>query len=358
MEGKKAALIPSKHTACYDLLRILASFFVVVIHVCSMSWQDIPINSIGWQTLNVYDGLVHCAVPLFVMISGTVFLRKEQPLEPKTVLTKYVLKLFVVFLCWSAFYAVASAGYHNMFTRQWIKNVLIHCADYEYHLWFFPKMIVAYLLLPLLWPLVHYKDGKPVGYACLLFLVLRTGIAMLAVFPLPKAVLGWFANFSIGTIDFVGYMLIGYYLSTVQKKKPKLWLTILVLVISSAVIVFGNAWMAMRAEEATSKLFSTSMLPVAIQSAAVFSLFTRLEQSDRINRAGTAISRLAGYTLGIYVIHIFVLTVLQKKLNITVAAFGIPAVLSVPLLALFVFAVSFAITFIIKKLPFFKKWLV
>lgn len=347
-----------KHIVCYDLLRIFASFLVVLIHTCFISWSKMPVTSIGWQTLNAYDGLAHCAVPLFVMISGTVFLRREKPIEPKAILTKYAPKLFVTFLFWSLLYAVFETGFQSAFSLQWIKTLIINCLNYKYHLWFFPGMIVAYLFLPLLWPLAHYKDGKLVGYACLLFLVLKVGLSTVSLLPVPDSLSTWMGKFSVGTANFVGYMLLGYYLSTVQKKKPAIWLTVLVLIISSLLIVILNSVLSVRAGKAVDKLFSIGKLPVAIQAAALFSLVTRLEQNERLARCGKTVTELADFTLGIYVVHIFVLEALRDWLHFSAHTVSLPVLISVPLIALIVFLISLAITAVLKMLPVVKDWLV
>lgn len=348
----------SGHIVAYDLLRIIAAFLVIVTHVCFSAWNKLPVTSIGWQTLNAFDCVSHCAVPLFVMISGTVFLRRDAPIEPKTVGKKYALKLLIAFLFWSLFYAVFTAGFHNILTAQWIKTVIVNCLDYKYHLWFLPEMIVAYLFLPLLWPLVHYKDGKYVGYACLLLLVLKYGIATARLLPLPDVAYSWLSDFSAGIVNFIGYMLFGYYISTVRKKKPAPWLTVLVFAASSLLMVVWNSAMSVHAGEAMEKVFSTGRLPVLLQSTALFSLFAGAESCKRLEHIRKPVSWLAPCTFGIYVIHVFVLDALTKWLHLSAHTIGLPIFLSVPLLSLTVFAISLLITVVLKKLPVIKNWLV
>lgn len=57
-----------------DLLRILAAFMVVVIHVSAHNFSDTPTKSIEWLSYNFYDSVVRSAVPIFLMISGAFFL--------------------------------------------------------------------------------------------------------------------------------------------------------------------------------------------------------------------------------------------------------------------------------------------
>ena len=73
-----------------DILRIVAISAVVVIHT-TQNMSKLDVTGLDWAVLNVYDGLVRWAVPVFVMISGVLFLNpaKEQPL--KKLYTKNVL---------------------------------------------------------------------------------------------------------------------------------------------------------------------------------------------------------------------------------------------------------------------------
>lgn len=59
-----------------DIIRIMACFFVVVIHVFAYS---VPIDNpktVEWCLENLVLSIVKSAVPLFFMISGVLFLRK------------------------------------------------------------------------------------------------------------------------------------------------------------------------------------------------------------------------------------------------------------------------------------------
>lgn len=64
-----------------DLLRILASIAVVIIHICSSKWYAINSNTNEWSILNIYDSLSRWAVPVFVMISGAIFLSSDYSIE-------------------------------------------------------------------------------------------------------------------------------------------------------------------------------------------------------------------------------------------------------------------------------------
>ena len=65
----------------FDYLRILAMFAVMLLHVASQFWYTTPTNTTEWQVCNIYDSLARFGVPIFVMISGALFLGKKRPIK-------------------------------------------------------------------------------------------------------------------------------------------------------------------------------------------------------------------------------------------------------------------------------------
>lgn len=64
-------------TAYFDYLKIIATFAVVVIHTVAKKWYSAGVESTEWQILNLYDSLSRWAVPIFVMVSGALFLDEK-----------------------------------------------------------------------------------------------------------------------------------------------------------------------------------------------------------------------------------------------------------------------------------------
>lgn len=60
-----------------DILRIIAAFFIVVLHTAVTSLDSFGTTSWEWNVSNFYDSISRWAVPVFVMISGALFLNKE-----------------------------------------------------------------------------------------------------------------------------------------------------------------------------------------------------------------------------------------------------------------------------------------
>lgn len=66
-----------KTRKCYiDILRVIASFAVVLIHVTVSYIDDYSADTSQWAILNLFNSLSRWSVPVFVMISGAVTLGK------------------------------------------------------------------------------------------------------------------------------------------------------------------------------------------------------------------------------------------------------------------------------------------
>ena len=97
--------------AYFDVLRILATFAVIVLHLSAQHWADTDVYSRAWQAFNLYDSAVRWAVPVFVMISGALFLSGSQSIGH--ILKKNVSRLVTAFIFWSALYAVFMVNFEG-----------------------------------------------------------------------------------------------------------------------------------------------------------------------------------------------------------------------------------------------------
>ena len=92
--------MPMQRIIYFDVLRIVAVFAVVVLHVCSRRFI-VAFPSTEWEVLNVYDSLTRWGVPVFVMISGALFLDEKKDFSIKRLYRKNVVRIICAFVCWS-----------------------------------------------------------------------------------------------------------------------------------------------------------------------------------------------------------------------------------------------------------------
>ena len=88
-----------------DYLRVSATFAVMSLHIAADNWLNAGVRSFEWQVFNFYDSLVRFGVPVFVMISGALFLNPDKYIPVKKLYTKYIFRIAAAFVFWSFLYA-------------------------------------------------------------------------------------------------------------------------------------------------------------------------------------------------------------------------------------------------------------
>jgi surface polysaccharide O-acyltransferase-like enzyme len=80
--------------------------------------QNMPyVELVGteWNIYNICNSASRWGVPVFVMMSGALFLPREIP--TKTLYKKYILRMTIAYVVWSAFYAVVDPIGQFVFTE-------------------------------------------------------------------------------------------------------------------------------------------------------------------------------------------------------------------------------------------------
>ena len=345
----------SRRVVYFDVLRVAATFAVVVLHLSAQHWLDVDVNSRAWFAFNLYNSIVRWSVPAFVMISGALFLGRD--LEIHTILKKYVLRIAGVFAVWSGGYAL-------------IDLIFRHCDPFtvfsqfvtgHYHLWFLFMITGLYLLLPLLRPIVSRETN--VRYFLLLALIftfLLPQLALFCSFASPR--LGWVINtvvmytYCYFPLGLTGYFVGGYYLSRKEISRREELILYAVGAVGLLASVFAPVAYA-RAQGAPSDLFYRyDSLNVLCTAVPIFVFAKQHLNFPRMGeRAYAVLRKLSEYSFGVYLVHPLIIEFLQY---IGIDTFVCNAFFSVPLLAVFVFAAATAISALLHQIPVVKKYFV
>ncbi len=351
----KDLLVPSAAPAAapardvrYDLLRIVAACMVVLLHVSGAKWHAVPHNSVDWAVMNVYDSLVRAAAPLFFMLSGVFLLKKE--IGIRRLWLEKILPLLLIYTVWSLLYAVDTIGLTVLLETPF--SVFITTAvQGAYHLWFLPTLIGLYILQPILHAIVRFEDGKYVPYLLVCFFVFRivreTALAFLGQYEIAAAL---FTKIPVELTEFVGYMLLGHYLAnqkTIRLKPPVALLSFLGTAALAAAIGQLHAHLTGAPSDV---LYSFYSLPVFAETVLLFLCFSSIRPKRLTHpKAVAAVEKISTLTLGVYLIHPFILTHLEQNLHLSPLSFT--PILSVPVIAVIATVLSGAITFVMLKIP-------
>lgn len=120
----------------YDILRVEASFSIVLLHVSASYWSVVDIYGRDFMVMTIYNSLTRFAVPVFFMLSGLFLVTPER--ENVTV-GKRVLNLIVLFYVWSAFYAfqgIAVDTIRGAFSMEVFRAAVERFIFGHVHMWF------------------------------------------------------------------------------------------------------------------------------------------------------------------------------------------------------------------------------
>lgn len=347
-----------------DFLRVISIFAVIVLHVSSENIAIYNVNSIEWQTMNIYESLSRWGVPVFIMISGSLFLNKEN-IKISDLFSKYILRLIVAYFAWSFLYSfIIPLAKFVLMNEEMPSVIQIICSAISHDgvvaLWFIPMIIGLYICIP------FYQIIIKNEYLFRYFLILSFVFSLLLYtlnniiddFLNPIIMLKDSINVPIKdmqlyfVLGYSFYFLWGYYLRKhVFSKRTRLY--IYVLGVISAIMTILLTRDTCRTNGCfLETYYSNFSINVMLMSTAVF-VFAK-EMAEK-SKWCLRISKLSKYCFGIYLVHILVRNILMI-VGIDTMLFN-PA-LSIIVITAIVSIISFLITYVLSKIPIIKKWCV
>lgn len=332
-----------------DILRILACFSVVMLHSAAQYWYDIPVTDRDWLIMNSYNAIVRFGVPIFVMISGVLFLDQKSAIDRKRLFFNNVLRLAIIYVVWSVIY-----GIYDCTAFEWSalkpENIFAEIYSGRYHLWYIPMIIGLYLLIPIWKKWLEGAVKQDVQYFLLLFMIFKIIRSTVMVIK-PMECLAFVGGiFEFGTIlDYQGYLILGYYIAHygVEAKWYKyVYISgILGLVIN---IILGN-YKSLRAGIPNGEIYDSFSLFTCFIVIALFVF--GVEKMGKWNvplRLQVIIKEVSLATLGIYLMHLLWMEVLQ---TIGIDSMMMSPLIGVPLCAVICFGLSFICAAILRRIP-------
>lgn len=335
-----------------DLTRVVAIFLVVMIHVTELvinNWNSYPIQS--QHIANVYDSIARMCVALFFMVSGWLLLPKSESI--KEFFVKRASKVFFPFLIWSIIYLFWNCGITLGGCDSLWRSRLLFLHGTSYHFWFMYPLLGIYFLIPVLRLLIVPNKKYILWYFIGLWIIFEP------VLSIAREFLDFRTNFvppmATGTI---GFFILGYLLGELTVSRRLLITAILVWVLST--IFTGIATYSLSKSIGSFSYFFYDYLSLngIIQAAAGFIWLRGISEISSLStqRVRFFVKKLADASFGIYLVHIIVLDVLNRRnpwvsINIDI---GNP-IWSIPFVTLLAFSISFLIVYSMQKIPLLKK---
>lgn len=344
------------HIAYLEVLRLVACILVVGVHVSAFNLEQVPVESLNFKVMNGLDCLSILGVPLFVMISGALFLAPSYEVTVKKFYTRKIPRIVFLYFFWLLFYNVVNFlengtvwNFTNVKKQIVLESLL---GKGMYHMWYLPMLAVLYLLTPFL------KSFAADRKKCLLFCALGFAYSILLPtalkfeFPYRTIVESLYNQFDCSFFGgYVTYYVLGHVLHEYVPKlsaQKKAALGLGGVIAMGIEIAVCNAWSVKTGIMST--ILNTPFSVTAFIGAAAIFLLLRDGVSGR--KQEELSGKLAGLTLGIYLIHPLFLRIYGWLGGTTLFA---PAVIAVPLIIVLITLISGAAVYALSKIPVVKK---
>lgn len=341
-------------------LRILAAFAVVLLHVASKKIKSAPLlyeDCYIW--LSLYHTITRFGLLCFVMITGALLLRPEKELTIPVIFKKYISKILLLFGTWSVVYVIAEyADDWRNGTGPSASDVFNKFITGHYHMGYLYMLIGLYLITPLLREITKKKEL--VEYFLILNVIFYLIPSSLKLWSPVSGILQTVINSKMMFHMVGGYTwcyLMGHYLVTYELKK---WQKIAIYtggVIGILYGIAGGIYFSRALGATTQTPYNNGTINIFLFGSAIFLFFLEHRGKKQASeRRAKLVSCLGNCTLGIYLMHPLFADKIAAKIMYQVGYAHLWIV--IPAIAIVIFAACFAITFLLKKLPFVGKYII
>jgi surface polysaccharide O-acyltransferase-like enzyme len=324
-----------------DDLRAFATIAVILLHVSApVVFRYGVVSNRDWWIANVIDSSVRFCVPVFLMLTGALILPRTYELAD--FLKKRMSRIVLPFVFWSLIYIL-----YNLTTKRLGANLdAFGLSKYiltqfkngaSYHLWYIYMICGIYLFIPVISKWIVNSTKNEISYYIIIwFIVILINLPFLIGIK-PKLDLSYFSGF-------LGYPILGCLLSIKFTDKKIKFVSLLLFLAGISITVIGTYLVTNHNGRFYGGFYSFLSPNVIITSIGLF-LF--LKHSDFKNEAFTNLRKfISKYSYGIYLSHVFVLTLLSK---IGISWAFINPLVGIPVTSVLCLIISSGITYLINR---------
>jgi len=344
-----------------DIARIVAVGSMVMLHVAAQKWH-LLVTSSEWQACNVYDSIVRFCVPLFVMISGALFLDPDKNVSLKRLYGKNIFRIVTAFVFWSVAYAVLITHrsiLSEVISGSGIRSLTGTIVVGHVHLWFLYMIVGLYMVVPFLKKIA--ADKKLTEYFLLLAFVFTFIIPCLHAIPALAGTLEVILEKKLHFHFVLGYSFYfvgGFYLHRYGLSLWKKYGVYLLGMIGVLLTIFMTNYLSVRVGEGVGWFYGYLRPHTAMTTIAIFIFFR--DNVSRISFGEKTVGHIltvSKYSFGIYLVHMFFIFYVIHKIDYVVAP-HIHPVITIPLYTLIVLICSYIASAVLNRIPVLNRYIV
>lgn len=352
-------------------MRAISCIAVVVLHTffACFGFSSAAGGTAGaaYKFTVIVRNLMYWAVPCFVMVSGALLLEPSREVEYKKVFRKYIPRMVAALVVFSLIFLGVDLGFG--FTSwssdtipEFLKSLLSGQGLWS-HMWYLYTMIALYLLLPVLHAFVKSSERKTLGILILLLFL------FLSLLPLLEKLLPISFGLYIPVYTIYPlYFLLGWWIVSAHREETAaaeqlaestsskhlaetgrrgLGLGCVFVAVFLVGMILCTLYYLGSDQAALKDAVNDYSFPLTVLGAlGIFMLITSINGQSRV------LEFIDQHSFGIYLIHMIPLKILALKNLFNPYDIGVWFVFVV---ALGVFLISLAVSFVLRKIPFVKK---
>lgn len=334
--------------AFYDLLRAISIFAVITMHVIGNTINTFGLTGTPADVYNAICELMYFAVPMFIMISGSLFLNPKRELDTKTLYKKYILKMVIALFLFGMFYSMLEIYFNtrtidaSMIVES-VKNVFT--GNLWAHMWYLYLIIGLYMITPLLRVFTAHSKREDYRYMLLVLFIFTIFLVDICNY------FNLYLAFNILIISpYIFFYMLGDYLSRYDVSK-KVRVLIYTTSIVSVILIALNNFI---------HLFASVLVTYTscLMSSIIVSLFLLAKSTNmNFNEKTKGLLKSVGECgFGIYLIHQFIINIIYKLLKLDF-------ILNYPYIGLIlyvlaIFVISYIIIYILRKIKLLRNYLI
>ena len=324
-----------------DICRCFATIAVIGFHVGSYGIAR-----------NILIVLTNWCVPIFITITGALFLDFSKESPTYTLILHRIIRLLRTLIFWGLFYNFVSLTIIERklsFSTLIVSAKMVLSADttFCYQFWYIYMIIGLYLLIPVLDKFIRYSQIRDV--LTLLIITTFFSIILRTVSLVCSGTYDdtfWKSAFTCFS-GFSSYLLLGYWLRTRSLTPKSLFVLCFTCILQILIVIVTialnfNTFEYYTGYQSILTYELTMLVIVASQQMVPF-----VQKHPRLQKAIQYISK---ESFGIFVFHVIILQMLRKLFGID-CTFA-PQPISIPLLITIVLFLSLLCTRIFKKFKF------
>jgi surface polysaccharide O-acyltransferase-like enzyme len=325
----------------YDIIRATACFLVILLHCAGFSSITYD-GMFNWNAAVLWNSITPCSVPLFVMITGALFVPRNEPAIP--FLKKRYARILFPFIGWCIIYFL----FFHFFQEKPVSFTSIISqlitGPVSFHFWYIYMILGLYLFLPVINPWIRTAKNHEI----LLFLALWQAASFL--YPVYEYKMGMEPGIELIYFSgFIGYYVLGAWITREEINNKISSPVAAAMAISGMTITY--LLILYRSGDNPDLFFKNYLfLNVAIAATGVFIILSRIRTGNITTKIIQLISALS---FGIYFVHVIPLKIIQHYYP--------QPLIPVPFLDIFLFAaiillISVPVVWTLSKIPLVGKF--